>query len=66
LVIDASGRIVRTIPLDGKPEAGVSDPYRIDLAGAKYQDPPAGAPANARPTIVSGSTHLLIYGINGR
>ena len=37
--------------------------HRIYLAAAKYQPPPAGAPANARPTMIPGSMHLKIYGI---
>jgi DNA-binding beta-propeller fold protein YncE len=40
--------------------------HRIYLAAAKYMPPPAGSPANARPTIIPGSMHLLIYGINGK
>ncbi len=40
--------------------------HRIYLAAAKYQDPPAGSPATARPTIIPGSMHLLIYGIDGK
>ncbi len=40
--------------------------HRIYVAAAKYQDPPAGSPATARPTIIPGSMHLLIYGIGGK
>ena len=40
--------------------------HRIYVTAAKYQDPPAGSPANARPTLIPGSMHLLIYGINGK
>ena len=40
--------------------------HRIYLAAATYQDPPAGSPANARPTMIPGSMHLLIYGIEGK
>jgi len=40
--------------------------HRIYLAAAKYTPPPEGSPANARPTLISGSMHLLIYGINGK
>ena len=40
--------------------------HRIYVAAAKYQDPPAGSPATARPTIIPGSMHLLIYGIDGK
>jgi len=38
--------------------------HRIYLAAAKYQPPPAGAAANARPTMIPGSMHLKIYGIH--
>jgi YVTN family beta-propeller protein len=40
--------------------------HRIYLAAGKYQDPPAGSAANARPTLIPGSMHLLVYGINGK
>jgi hypothetical protein len=40
--------------------------HRIYVAAAKYQDPPAGSPATARPTIIPNSMHLLIYGIDGK
>src|SRR5436190_23927957 len=40
--------------------------HRIYLAAAKYAPPPEGSPANARPTIVPGSMHLKIYGIDGK
>ena len=40
--------------------------HRIYLAAAKYTPPPEGSPANARPTLIPGSMHLLIYGINGK
>lgn len=40
--------------------------HRIYVAAAKYQDPPADAPANARQTLVPGSMHLLVYGIDGK
>jgi len=41
--------------------------HRIYLAAAKYTPPPPeGSPANARPTIVPGSMHLKIYGIDGK
>jgi YVTN family beta-propeller protein len=40
--------------------------HRIYLAAAKYAPPPEGSPANARPTMVPGSMHLLVYGINGK
>jgi hypothetical protein len=40
--------------------------HRIYVAAAKYQDPPSGSPANARPTLIPGSMHLLVYGIDGR
>ena len=40
--------------------------HRIYLAVAKYTPPPEGSPANARPTIVPGSMHLKIYGIDGK
>ena len=40
--------------------------HRIYVAAAKYQEPPAGAPANARPTLVPGSMHMLVYGIGGK
>jgi len=40
--------------------------HRIYLAAAKYTPSPAGAPANARPTMVPGSMHLKIYGLNGK
>jgi DNA-binding beta-propeller fold protein YncE len=40
--------------------------HRIYVAAAKYTPPPEGSPANARPTLIPGSMHLLIYGINGR
>jgi len=40
--------------------------HRIYLAAAKYAPPPDGSPANARPTIVPGSMHLKIYGIDGK
>ena len=50
---------------DRRVKAGTGDP-RIYLAAAKYQDPPAGSPATARPTIVPNSMHVLVYGINGK
>jgi len=40
--------------------------HRIYLAAAKYAPPQEGSPANARPTIVPGSMHLKIYGIDGQ
>jgi hypothetical protein len=40
--------------------------HRIYLAAAKYTPPPAGSAPNARPTMVPGSMHLKIYGINGK
>jgi hypothetical protein len=40
--------------------------HRIYLAAAKYAPPPEGSPANARPTIIPGSMHLLVYGIDGK
>ena len=40
--------------------------HRIYVAAAKYQNPPADAPANARPTLVPGSMHMLVYGIGGK
>ena len=54
-----TARGARTMALDAAT-------HRIYVAAAKYQDPPAGSPATARPTIVPGSMHLLIYGIEGR
>jgi Mg-chelatase subunit ChlD len=38
--------------------------HRIYVAAAKYQDRPADAPANARPQIVPGSMHILVYGMS--
>jgi YVTN family beta-propeller protein len=40
--------------------------HRIYLAAAKYTPPPAGSAPNARPTMVPGSMHLKIYGMNGK
>jgi YVTN family beta-propeller protein len=40
--------------------------HRIYVAAAKYQEPPADAPATARPTLIPGSMHLLVYGIDGK
>jgi DNA-binding beta-propeller fold protein YncE len=40
--------------------------HRIYLAAAKYTPPPAGSAPNARPTMVPGSMHLKIYGLNGK
>jgi hypothetical protein len=40
--------------------------HRIYLAAARYEAPPAGAPADARPQIVPNSMHMLVYGINGK
>ena len=40
--------------------------HRIYLAAAKYTPPPEGSPANARPTLIPGSMHLLVYGIDGK
>jgi len=40
--------------------------HRIYLAAAKYTPPPAGAAPNARPTMIPGSMHLKIYGLNGK
>jgi DNA-binding beta-propeller fold protein YncE len=54
-----TARGARTMALD-------TATHRIYLAAAKYQDPPAGSPATARPTIIPGSMHLLIYGIDGK
>ncbi len=54
-----TARGARTMALD-------SATHRIYLAAAKYQDPPAGSPANARPTMIPGSMHLLVYGINAK
>jgi hypothetical protein len=54
-----TARGARTMALD-------STTHRIYVAAAKYQDPPAGGPANARPTLIPGSMHLLVYGINGK
>lgn len=54
-----TARGARTMALDAAT-------HRIYVAAAKYQDPPAGSPATARPTIIPGSMHLLIYGIDGK
>jgi hypothetical protein len=54
-----TARGARTMALDAAT-------HRIYLAAAKYQDPPAGSPATARPTIIPGSMHVLIYGIDGK
>lgn len=54
-----TARGARTMALD--PET-----HRIYLAAAKYQDPPAGSAATARPTMIPNSMHLLIYGIDGK
>ena len=54
-----TARGARTMALD-------TATHRIYVAAAKYQDPPAGSPATARPTIIPGSMHLLIYGIDGK
>jgi DNA-binding beta-propeller fold protein YncE len=40
--------------------------HRIYLAAAKYTPPPEGSPANARPTMIPGSMHIKVYGINGK
>jgi DNA-binding beta-propeller fold protein YncE len=40
--------------------------HRIYLAAARYEPPPAGSAPNARPTMIPGSMHLLIYGVNGK
>jgi YVTN family beta-propeller protein len=40
--------------------------HRIYLAAAKYAPPPEGSPANARPTLIPGSMHLLVYGLDGK
>jgi hypothetical protein len=40
--------------------------HRIYLAAAKYQEPPADAPANARPQMIPGSMYLLVYGVDGK
>jgi YVTN family beta-propeller protein len=54
-----TARGARTMALDAAT-------HRIYVAAAKYQDPPADAPATARPTLVPGSMHLLVYGIGGK
>lgn len=54
-----TARGARTMALDAAT-------HRIYLAAAKYQDPAAGSPATARPTMIPNSMHLLIYGIDGK
>ena len=54
-----TARGARTMALDAAT-------HRIYLAAAKYQDPPAGSPATARPTMIPNSMHLLIYGLDGK
>lgn len=39
--------------------------HRIYVAAAKYTEPAPGTP-NARITMVPGSMHLMVYGINGK
>jgi YVTN family beta-propeller protein len=40
--------------------------HRIYLAAAKYEPPAPDAPPNARPRMIPGSMHLLVYGIDGK
>src|SRR5438093_4442423 len=40
--------------------------HRIYLAAAKYEAPAADAAPNARPRMIPGSMHLLVYGLNGK
>jgi len=60
--------VIQTLPTATGARTMALDPatHRIYLAAAKYQPPPAGAAANARPTMIPGSMHLKIYGINGK
>ena len=54
-----TARGARTMALD-------PSTHRIYVAAARYEAPPAGAPANARPQVVPNSMHILVYGINGK
>ena len=60
--------VVQTLPTATGARTMALDPstHRIYLAAAKYTPPPAGSAPNARPTMVPGSMHLKIYGINGK
>lgn len=60
--------LVQSLPTAAGARTMALDPatHRIYLAAAKYTPPPAGAAPNARPTIVPGSMHLKIYGLNGK
>jgi len=60
--------VVQTLPTATGARTMALDPatHRIYLAAAKYTAPPEGSPANARPTLIPGSMHLLVYGIDGK
>jgi YVTN family beta-propeller protein len=60
--------VVQTLPTATGARTMALDPatHRIYLAAAKYTPPPEGSPANARPTLIPGSMHLLVYGIDGK
>jgi len=67
---DSSGKltIVQSLKTARGARTMALDPatHRIYLAAAKYQDPAPDAPANARPVMVPGSMHVLVYGIDGK
>ena len=60
--------VVQTLQTERGARTMALDPatHRIYLAAAKYEPPAADAPANARPRMIPGSMHLLVYGINGK
>ena len=60
--------VVQTLPTATGARTMALDPatHRIYLAAAKYTPPPEGSPANARPTLIPGSMHLFVYGLDGK
>ena len=60
--------VVQTLPTATGARTMALDPatHRIYLAAARYTPPPDGSPATARPTMVPGSMHIKVYGINGK
>jgi YVTN family beta-propeller protein len=60
--------VVQTLQTSRGARTMAVDPstHRIYLAAGKYEPVPADAPPDARPKLIPGSMHLLVYGINGK
>ena len=60
--------VVQTLKTERGARTMALDPatHRIYLAAAKSEPPAADAAPNARPRMIPGSMHLLVYGLNGK